>query len=418
MGIVKRRQIAKIVEDMNKSTNSDDPLLVQYTEQNDLVNQLMIDNFLSLQECTFNQIKKFNPLIQNQIFEQMTKQQQQNQSNHNLIEEIKDEQNIRKITKKNFTYHLIKESSIKEQQQCNAMAFNKECSIVLVGCNQQIQVFEFKQGMMKQTQILKEHENNVITLNFMKKSNQFISGSEKDGWIIIWSLNSINNQWILQQKLKKHSVGIICLVLNENEDLFVSGGFDNKIIFWGKKNQWILEQTLDLKQRLYALSINEEQSRLIICSFETEIFILEFQQQKWIIQQKILVQQQAIRISFISNNLFTVQSFQNDLLDIYEMENQLGYIKTRGIIVMRGCGQEEECLFFPSQYIKLKSLLVIKNCQYINLIKIKENREFLVENSIQYQTSKLYGSISDDGEYLITWDQVSKEIQIRKLQES
>ncbi|CAD8209778.1 unnamed protein product [Paramecium pentaurelia] len=48
--LLKEDKLLKIVEDMNKSTNSDDPLLVQYTEQNDLVNQIMKDNFLSLQE--------------------------------------------------------------------------------------------------------------------------------------------------------------------------------------------------------------------------------------------------------------------------------------------------------------------------------------------------------------------------------
>ncbi|CAD8172130.1 unnamed protein product [Paramecium pentaurelia] len=427
-----REEILKILDEINKIqnlSNSEDPLQTQYTNQDKLVNQIVKDNFLFLQECQLDQITKLNPFIQNQIFDEITtlfkkkkpnpnlnqigKMESEVSKNNYLIQQ--EEQPIKKINNTNFTYNLMKESSIKEEQSCRAMAFNQDCSIILVGCNQQIQVFEFRQGIMKQNQILKEHENNVITLNFMKKSNQFISGSEGDGLIIIWQLNS-NNEWILQQRLKEHSQGIRCLILNENEDLFVSGGLDNKIIFWVKQNQWIVQQIIQ-KQCVYALSLNEQQNKLISCAQDNQILILEYQKQKkkWNIKQKIPVQQKGIRVCFIDDNLFTLQTYQNDLLDVYEMKNANEYTKTKGIQVMRG--QEDESPFFPQQYIKSRRLLVNKNCQYINIIKNNENGEFVTQQSIEFQSSKLYGSMSDDAQYLITWDEISKEIQIRKYQE-
>ncbi|CAD8167940.1 unnamed protein product [Paramecium octaurelia] len=87
--------------------------------------------------------------------------------------------------------------------------------------------------MIKQTQILGEHKDLVYTLNFMKKSYQFISGS-CDKSIIIWQQNE-NNQWVSKYILNGHCNIIYCLLLNSNEDLIVSGSEDNTIKFWMKR---------------------------------------------------------------------------------------------------------------------------------------------------------------------------------------
>ncbi|CAD8129236.1 unnamed protein product [Paramecium sonneborni] len=86
---------------------------------------------------------------------------------------------------------------------------------MIASCKSQIKVFEFKSGMFKYVEILSEHSQNVYTLNFMKRSDQFISGSE-DKSIIIWIRNQ-NNKWISQQKLNGHAGDIYCLLLNNNE---------------------------------------------------------------------------------------------------------------------------------------------------------------------------------------------------------
>ncbi|CAD8131261.1 unnamed protein product [Paramecium sonneborni] len=102
-------------------------------------------------------------------------------------------------------------------------------------------------------------------------------------------------------------------------------------------------------------------------------------------------------------------------MHIYELNNtNKQYSKTKDLIVK--CGSDGACLF-PQQYIKQKCLLVNKNGQNINLIKRKENGDFITQQSIDFGTSSLFGIMSDNGEYLITWDDISKEIQIRKYQE-
>ncbi|CAD8065774.1 unnamed protein product [Paramecium sonneborni] len=316
---------------------------------------------------------------------------------------------------KQFTYELIKESSIKQDQFCGAMSFNKDCSIVIVGCENQIKVFEFTKGRMNQIQLLSEHNMSVVNLKFMKKSDQFISGSERDGQIIIWSMNP-NKKWIYQQKINAHTKCIECILLNNNEDLIISSSRDGTIKFWIKQSEWACQQTIAGHEGyVYSLSLNEQQNRLISCSKDKSILVIDLQQQdnKWIIKQKINLDKYGYRLCFIDDNLFTFQPYQQEQLNIYELNSTNGqYVKTK--VVQVKCGQDDGYTLFPQQYIKQKSLLVNKNGQNINLIKIKQNEQFLTKQIIQFQSSYLYGCMSDDAEYLITWDQISNEIQIRQ----
>ncbi|CAD8117438.1 unnamed protein product [Paramecium primaurelia] len=136
---------------------------------------------------------------------------------------------------KPFTYKLIQNSSIQYDQKCYAIAINGDSSILIAGCQSQIQVFEFKSDVLKQTQLLNNHQGDVNTLNFMNKSNHFISGSD-DSSIIIWSMNQ-SNQYICQQKLNGHNDSIFCLVLTKNEDLIISGNDEYTMKFWMKQNK-------------------------------------------------------------------------------------------------------------------------------------------------------------------------------------
>ncbi|CAD8117822.1 unnamed protein product [Paramecium primaurelia] len=363
-------------------------------------------------------IQELQPLINNQIKHQLQIQLQQNQDHQQQQQQqqlIQSQFNI-----KSFNYQIINHNSIKQKQEyCCAVAFNKVCSIVAAGCNNLIKIYEFKQGMLKQNQILNDHNNLVSTLNFMKKSNQFISG-DNNGFIMIWqnNNNNNNNQWICSQTLKAHNDRINCLIMNNNEDTIISSSNDFTIKFWIKQNEWICQQTItDHKHQVYQLNINEQQNKVISCGRDQLILIIEYSEynKKWMVIQNMKVDCQGYRLCFINDNLFTFQPKKGNLMHIYEMNSvSKQFIKTKNITVNQG---DDGCAFFPQQYIKSKQLLVSKHNQNINLIRKLENDEFKVEQSIQFGSNCLFGQISDDGEYLITWDHSSKEIQIRKYTE-
>ncbi|CAD8115343.1 unnamed protein product [Paramecium primaurelia] len=354
------------------------------------------------------EIKAFNEKLKNEIKEQLPSdiigKQQKN--------EMKC---LSQVNVKPFSYQIIEANSIKQQEYCFAVAINKDCSIVAAGCNQLIKIYEFQQGMLKLNQVLNQHKSHVGTLNFMKQQNQLISGDQ--GSILIWQYNN-NNSWICSQTINGHSDWISCIILNNNEDLFISSSDDTTIKFWVKKNEWICQQTItDHSSYVYQLSLNEQQNQVISCGNDRLILVIEQLEpnKNWIVKQKIQVNCIGYRLCFINNNLFTFQPINGNLMYVYEMNSvSKQFTKSKDITINQG---SECCQLFPQQLIKQKQLVVNKHCEYVHLIRFTENAEFKVEQSIQFGTNYIFGSLSDDGQYLITWDKTSYQIQIRKFKE-
>lgn len=74
---------------------------------------------------------------------------------------------------------------------CHALAFNKDKTLLIAGCECEIRVLEFQGEKLMPCDYLKGHTNQINCLLFMKKSKQFISGS-RDDKIKIWELNYKN----------------------------------------------------------------------------------------------------------------------------------------------------------------------------------------------------------------------------------
>ncbi|CAD8117121.1 unnamed protein product [Paramecium primaurelia] len=373
-------------------------------------------------EDKFKQLKQSieqSKSIINEILKNIKSQPNIKQNDNLQIPNYSIEQSKQRIIFKSnpFIFDLMNQYSIKQNEWCFAIAFNKDYSILVAGCNKDIKVFQHLQGELNQIQFLSEHKNYVNTLNFMKNSNNFVSGSD-DSSIIIWQMIG-NNQWYCSQKLNGHTNYLLCLLVNNNDDLIISGNYDNTIKFWTKQVQWLCSQTIsDHTSGVCSLSFNEQQNKLISCSHDSQILIIEQQKmdKKWIVTQKIKSDQYGIRLCFINDNQFTFQPFCKEQMHIYEMDsNTKQYAKTKEIAVK--CGSSDDCCFFPQQYIKSKCILVNKNGNNVNLISRKENGDYIIQQSIEFGTYGIFGQLSDDGEYLIIWNYQSREIQIRNLRE-
>ncbi|CAD8119812.1 unnamed protein product [Paramecium sonneborni] len=391
----------------------------------------MIKGFGQLEICEeilFKQLKQQIEQIQ-QIIDQILKnikcqitQKENNQLLDNsereiIIIKLPEHKNIFEGNENQFTFELMNENTIKEVDRCDAIAFNKDQSIVLAGCGKDIKIFEHQQGKLNQIQLLSEHKKNISTLNFMKMNNNFISGS-RDNQIIIWQVIG-HNKWNCQQILNGHTSWIFCLLLNNTDDLIITGSFDKTIKFWIKQDQWLCQQTItDHTSSVYSLSLNEQQNKLISCSFDSYILVIEQNKmdKQWSVSQKIKVDQFGYRLCFINDNQFAFQPKCKEQLHVYELDpNNKQYRKTKEISVK--CGSSNCDCFFPQQYLKSKCMLVNKNGKNLNIIQMKQNGDFVVQQSLEFGNQNLYGQLSDDGEYLITWDDKSKEIQIRKYKQ-
>ncbi|CAD8061544.1 unnamed protein product [Paramecium primaurelia] len=97
----------------------------------------------------------------------------------------------------------------------------------------------------------------------MKRSDHFISGST-DSSMIIWARNQ-NGLWICQQKFNGHTSNIECFLLNNNENIIISGSNDSKIKFWYKSNEWLCYQTItDHTSTVLGLISNDQKINLYL----------------------------------------------------------------------------------------------------------------------------------------------------------
>ncbi|CAD8185225.1 unnamed protein product [Paramecium octaurelia] len=138
----------------------------------------------------------------------------------------------------------------------------------------------------------------------------------------------------------------------------------------------------------------------------------ENQGQIWKVFQ-IIKEEWGRRISFIGQTRFTFQPYCKDSMCIFDLNQETGeFIKIKEIYVAGGkqCSQ-----FCNQQYVKSKSLLLNKNCMQLNIMIIKEQGDCHQVQTLSFITHFVYGSISNDGEYLITWDQGLCKITIWKL---
>ncbi|CAD8207529.1 unnamed protein product [Paramecium pentaurelia] len=320
------------------------------------------------------------------------------------------------VEKKYKTF--VEENSIRFEKYCYAISINKDNSIIFVASDSSITLFQFKFTQLKYLQNCRNHKDYVTTLNNFKNNSQFISGS-MDSNIVLWSLNLMANRKYLQI-LQGHTEMITCsVVLPKFENFIISGSKDNKIKFWSisqQKQQWRCVQTItDHQDSILALATNIEGSKVISSGQDNIILVIEQNKELyWEIRQKIQVDQYGYRLNFIDEFTITFQPEKSPHMHMYKM-NQMGDFQLTKNIDIAGGGQYCN-LLFPSQYNSSKHLLITKNGWNLNIIRhIKQKDLFLLQESIEFADQYVYGILSDDGEYLITWDTQSSEISIKKF---
>ncbi|CAD8060825.1 unnamed protein product [Paramecium primaurelia] len=339
------------------------------------------------------------------------------------------------LNNKPYQYELISKDWIHQQQLCYAIAINDSNTLLTYSAYKNIKILQFKNGQMKQLQQIQKHTDWVTTLNFFKQRPNFVSGSQ-DASIIIWfSILMINPKYMM--KLKGHSRLISCVALNHiNENLFISGSGDGKLQFWSSQapatSEWSCFQTIkEHTNTIYECSFNEDGNQLITCGQDCKILIIEKQhnQQQWDVKQVIQLNRRGYRLKFINNHTFVFLPYSSNDLRIYKLSttapSKEAYINTQNIPIHGG---EQSCMcYYPSQYNKQKNILIIKNGCSINCLRFLQSPysiQFL-DCEYEYQIvcdqkseGNIFGTLSNDGEFLIYWDSNSKDIKVRKYTEN
>ncbi|CAD8177447.1 unnamed protein product [Paramecium octaurelia] len=323
---------------------------------------------------------------------------------------------------------------------CQVISIDQNNLIVALGSNRIIHLFQYYKSKLKEVQTLLGHIDDITTLAFTQKRSQLISGS-KDKQIIVWSLQLLKQPRIIQ-KLREHSEQINSLLLNRKEELIISSC--NKIVFWkqllnesGNQQQWVCVYQYASEKQIFGLSLNEDEDQVVGCCEDQTIIVMKQENQNyWTIKQKIIIDEWGYRICFVGKNTFVFQPIlEYDLvclgakfLHIYSY-NQLQnkFLKSGQIQVKGDC---QACFqYFPTVYNSRKRMLIHKNGCHLNLIRVQEKTTQIKEEDLELYFKlveimnfgnsegfgNIIGTLSNDGEILIIWDQNAKEITINMI---
>ncbi|CAD8120379.1 unnamed protein product [Paramecium sonneborni] len=309
------------------------------------------------------------------------------------------------------------QKSIYKDKICLAIAISQDNRLIYSGCDEKILVHMFKQGIVKQLKYLNQHAAEISTLNICRKNHNIVSGS-LEGSIVIQPYSLIASSKYIQ-KLKGHD-DIMCLAISPiMEDFLVTGSRDNQIKLWSSINQqYSCSQTIiDHNNCVCGLSINQSENQIISCSLDQMILILE--KIKTINQQTGFYYKKSMLINLGIDYVVQIIQFLFFNPIHTKIKNYKQFVKSSEFSIKN---EGNACYyFFPSQFNLKKNILIIKNKNNINVIKVQlstsQNIQLNLNQIIGFGDNCIFGTLSFDGEYLITWDENSRQIQIRKYQE-
>ncbi|CAD8122198.1 unnamed protein product [Paramecium sonneborni] len=328
-----------------------------------------------------------------------------------------------------FSFELTPKYKYRQRDEGLAISIDPTNTLLVISSKQNIKIYQFKHGCLKQLQQVFKHLNSICILNFFFRKSYFISGS-KNAQIFLWSSNLIANPKYIT-KLIGNSNNLQCLIKPSKSDELIIYGTNHKeyaIKFYSYStlSTWSFIQSInEHSSTVLGLSINEEANKLISCGKDCFILIMECSDQSlWYVKQKISTELWGFRICFINNSLFAFlpnvnDPFQQTLKNIhfYIFSDTSGQFYKQKEVQIEG-GDQKCFELFHSKYIISKQILLLKNGYTLNFIKFifsDSSWECQLVQAINFginRGSYLFGTMTEDGKYLITWDN-SNSIQIR-----
>ncbi|CAK93934.1 unnamed protein product (macronuclear) [Paramecium tetraurelia] len=401
-----------------------------YEELDNIINQIQFGDFdckalhNQIQRINYSWNKKISSNLANfKSFELAKKCQQflfnlENcSSDKDQIQQInliqgQQESEIVNQNQPDVNFRLIEDVQ-KQMQDCYAIVFNNTGSIMVSTDGQDILIWNFAQGQLKQSNRYRVHQlsHHVQCLVYSKRMNSFISGSW-DKSIICWKqINS--NEWQWSQQYFQHTNWVFCLILNKEEDQLISGGRDNQIIIWNvdlMKNELTFLQSLDNTAAVYSLSLNESETILVSCA-KHNYLIWEKIDQRWQCKCKQSVPQ-GNQIYFMNNQqfLWVTSGKEVDQILIFELQNGTFEQNQDKTIQLNNNDQCENVFVnFPIIYNKDKKILLIRHKHSIYFIRRVNDAEFKILGSLDCGIEVIQGSMTNDAQYLVFLDRKKKK---------
>ncbi|CAD8119025.1 unnamed protein product [Paramecium sonneborni] len=408
-------------QEMSKATSQSDQQLNLNNihnfiiENRDISNNNQIEQFTQRsqesQECNSNTLQALQIVNENRLTRSVSAQVKSKfiQNDYQQIEENKTV-----IQQEEQGYKIIQ--NFPQNQNCNAISFNHDNQIMVSGCQNEITIWDFNNGKIIKKQQLVGHTNLVISLCFSLNKNEFISGST-DKSIRYWQF--LENEWICSQVLLGHKRQIDCLLFDNKGDQIISCSSDKSIRIWRKNQQlnWIQVQVLVNHQAyVRCISFSKSQEKFVSCGEDKIIIVWEIDEFKeWKLKQIIRNSDYGYRICFVDDQFLIWQPRNINQAIIYEWNSNLNQFdqSLQNIQLLQSSNGYQN--FFPSIYNEEKQIIINKHGRYVYVLKKLINNTIIISQVIEVGHYCNYGSLSQNGEYLVIWDEDSRNFVIRKF---
>ncbi|CAD8178231.1 unnamed protein product [Paramecium octaurelia] len=359
----------------------------------------------------FEEYKKCKELLSKLQLDSMKFTQNEYQQQINLDSPLKNNYSDQDIQSEGEIKLKLLDQSVKQLKRCNDIVFNSNGSIMVSTSENDIKIWRFQNGTIKQGKTLERHTDCIQCLVYSKKSNSFISS---DKTIRCWKLID-QNDWCFSQSYQQHTDYVMCMILNSNEDLLFSGSRDKSIKVWKVdfiQNKLTYQYSLDKHDHyVISLSLNQSETQLVSCAKkQNQIIIWERREKdkfefKYFVKQSIQLYGQKVK--FIKNDQFIwiTGDEQMDNLYVFELQQETFQENQEKTIQLIKNKENIDQYRFPIIYNKERNLIVVRHKKYIYIIREISDGRYKIVDQLKCDTSQVYGTVTNNGKYLVYWDE-------------
>ncbi|CAD8071337.1 unnamed protein product [Paramecium sonneborni] len=307
---------------------------------------------------------------------------------------------------------------------CFAISFNNDGSMMVSGCSKDIKIWEFQNGKIREVLKLKGHTDVIRCLTFANQNNSIISGSG-DCSIRCWKQLNFK-QWKSSQAYTDHTDQIECILLSKDDTQLISCSQDKSIKIWTfdiYNNELKFKQSLmESKCCLNSISLNFAETILISCGDDKQINMWQKNQSKDWEYKNIITQSQneyGTKVCFLRNDLFiwVGGDIQNkNYIRVFELKDQTFIENTQKTIELENDEEIFDLNLFPIVYNQDQNIILIRHKFSIYLLREQNDGTYKIEQKIKQLSNSIQGSMTKDAKYLTFWDSNQKTYQIYQIE--
>ncbi|CAD8170477.1 unnamed protein product [Paramecium octaurelia] len=341
----------------------------------------------------------------------------QNENKNQIIQKPNEQkihqQHLPQSNQKQLQVLNFSVKEIKQIEQCYAIGFNNNDSIMAAGFNHCIKIWKIINGQFFDQQIILKGKSEVdvaVCILFSRRVNLFVYGSY-DHRIGIWNeiSDSVWNSYNSAKNMS-HSGLITCVCLNQNEDCLISGSQDKSIIIW-KINGTSIEFDQQLNKHtntVVGININSTGNEFVSMSKNQSIIIWGKLKTMWVSTQ--VIDQQDVDfgqiITYLSDDkLILYQHFQRIIYTRDRFGHPFSYQQKQTLDLYKNVEQNRQFLF-PTIYDIKNNLIVQKYNGNVYFLVVDQDFK-LINVSMQKinKNNTFYGKLTNNGRCLVIWNQ-------------